>query len=128
MNKKRPFIIIFIGDTNILIALISIVLSTFPGLLEHLGFSTIPLPIFSYNIMNILLSIILLIVSYSFLKLKKWGYWAMITYSTFFLLMYIIWCLQNKHLFLSTNFMLTFIQLIFTLPTKKYFYEEKFLL
>ncbi|WP_097027133.1 hypothetical protein [Clostridium peptidivorans] len=126
MNEKRPFIIIFIGGINVLIALISILLSIFPDLLESLSFSAIPLPVFSHDIMNIVLFIILLIASYGFLKLKKWGYWTMITYSTFFLLVYIIWCLQNKHLFLSTNFMLTFIELIFILRTKKYFYEEKF--
>ncbi|MFD3157349.1 hypothetical protein ACFIJ5_10880 [Haloimpatiens sp. FM7330] len=130
MNEKKPLIILFIGGINVLIALISILLSIasslFPGFLEHLGFSIIPLPIFSHYIMQILLYIILLIASYGFLKLRKWGYWSMITYSTFFLIVYIIWGLQNKHLFLSTNFMLTFIELIFILPTKKYFYEEKF--
>ncbi|MCY6354803.1 hypothetical protein [Clostridium sp. ZS2-4] len=129
MSEKRPLIITFIGDINVLIALLSTLLSIaslFPGFLELLGFSTIPLPIFSYDIMQLLLSIILLIASYGFLKLKRWGYWTMITYSIFFLLVYIIWCLQNKQLFLSTNFMLTFIELIFILPTKKYFYEENF--
>jgi DMSO/TMAO reductase YedYZ heme-binding membrane subunit len=126
MNKNRPFIITFIGDISFLGALLSIVISLFPSFSERFGISTIPLPLFSAGIMQVLLPLILLIASYGFLRLKRWGYWTMITYSTFFLLVYIIWCLQNKHLFLSTNFMLTFMELIFILPTKKYFYEEKF--
>jgi uncharacterized membrane protein (DUF2068 family) len=123
MNKNRPFIITFIGDINVLIALVSIAL-LFPSFLEHLGFSIIPLPIFLYGIMHLLLPIILLIASYGFLKLKRWGYWLMIIYDIFFLIVYIIWYLQNKQLFLFTNFMMTFIELIFILPTKKYFYQE----
>ncbi|MCY6485445.1 hypothetical protein OW763_14015 [Clostridium aestuarii] len=130
MSKNRPFIITFIGDISFLSALLSILLSIAsllsPGFLERHNFSTIPLPIFSHHIMQILLYIILLIASYGFLKLKIWGYWLMITYNTFFLLVNIIWGLQNKQPFISTNVMMTFIELIFILPTKKYFYEENF--
>lgn len=122
MSEKRPFIVTFIGDINVLFASLSIA-SLFPGFIESFGFSTIPSPFFSNTIIPILLSIILLIVAYGFLKLKRWGYWLMITYNIFFLAVY-IWSIKNKQTYISTNIMMTVIELIFVLPTKKYFYEE----
>ncbi|KAJ49223.1 hypothetical protein BD780_000890 [Clostridium tetanomorphum] len=125
MNKNRPFIITFIGDVSFLGALLSILIALLPSFAERLEVSVIPVPFFSEGITQVLLPIILLIASYGFLKLKRWGYWLMTTYTIFFLLVNIIWYLQNKHSFHSPNFILKFIELIFILPTKKYFYEEK---
>lgn len=127
MNKNRPFIITLIGYISFLGALLSIVISLFPNFLkfsntsQQSGFHVIPLPFFSHGITQILLPIILLIASYGFLKLKTWGYWLMIIHIMFFLIVYIIWCKQNNQLFLSQNFMMTFIELAFILPTRKYF-------
>ncbi|WMJ81532.1 hypothetical protein RBU49_04590 [Clostridium sp. MB40-C1] len=125
MNKKRSLIITFIGDINFLIALLSIA-SLFPGFLERFGFSIIQLPVFSHIIMRAIMSIILLIASYGFLKLKTWGYWLMVTYNMFFLVVFIISSPLNKYLIISTNVTMTFIELIFILPTKKYFYKKPF--
>ncbi|MCX7904667.1 MAG: hypothetical protein N2486_09150 [Caloramator sp.] len=119
MSKNRPFIITFIGIISILAALLSLA-AIFPWLMEGLNITVLPLPIFMNNITSVLLSIILLIASYGFLKLKRWGYWLMITYNIF-LLAYIFF--YNKHLLISMNVIMTIIELIFILPTKKYFYE-----
>lgn len=127
MSEKRPLIVTFIGDINVLFVSLSIILSIaslFPGFLENRGFSTISSSSFFSNaIVQLLLSIILLIAAYGFLKLKKWGYWLMITYDIFFLAVY-IWSIKSKQTYISTNIMMTVIELIFVLPTKKYFYEE----
>lgn len=125
MNKNKPFIIKFIGETSFLCSLLAILILVLPNFPERFGFYVIPSPIFSNDIMQILLYIILLIASYGFLRLKRWGYWLMITCNTFSLLVYIIWSIRNKYLFLPTTFMLIFIELIFILATKKYFYENK---
>jgi hypothetical protein len=124
LSEKRPWIVTFIGDMNMLFALVSIA-SLFPGFLEGFGFYTIQSYVLSNTVIKLLLSITLLIASYGFLKLKKWGYWLMVNYNIFFLIVYIC-CLRNKQPYLSTNIMTTVIELIFVLPTKKYFYEERF--
>ncbi len=130
MNKNRPFIITLIGDISFLGALLSIVIALFPNFLkfsnstQQSGIYLIPIPFFSQGITQILLPIILLIASYGFLKLKTWGYLLMIMYTIFFLIVSIIWSLQNKQLFFSQNIIETFIQLIFILPTGKYFYKK----
>lgn len=120
MNKNRPLIITFFGYISLLAALLGIV-ALIPGFLERFNFTVIQLPIFINSITRALLSLILLIASYGFLKLKRWGYWLMIIYD-FFLVAYIAF--YNKHLIASTNVIITIIQLIFILPTKKYFYES----
>jgi hypothetical protein len=127
MNKNRPFIITLIGYISFLGALLSIVISLFPSFSERFGISIIPLPLFSAGIMQVLLPLILLIASYGFLKLKRWGYWLMIIYSMFYLVVYIIWCQQNNQLFPSQNLVMTFIELVFILPTRKYFGKKIFI-
>lgn len=124
MNKESSLIITFIGDVNFLIVLVSIA-SLFPGFLERFGFYSTQLTIFPYAMMQVLLAIILLIATYGFVKLKTWGYWLMVTYNVFFLLVFIISLIQNKYLINSTNVIITFIELMFVLPTKRYFYENK---
>lgn len=124
MIKNRPYIITFIGDISFLGALLSIIVSLVPNFSQRFGFHVIPLPFFSDGITQVLMPIILLIAAYGFLKLKRWGYWLMIIYTMCFLMVHIIWYQQNKQLVVSQNFILTFIQLIFILPTRKYFYKK----
>ena len=124
MSKKRPIIIEFIGGVSFLGALLSIVVLLFPNLLKQLGLNSITAPSFSVGIMQVLLPIILLIASYGFLRLKIWGYWLMVIYSMFFLIVFIIGLIQNEPLFASQNFIGTFITLIFLLPTKRYFNKK----
>ncbi len=71
MSEKKPGIIILIGYLGFLGAFLSIV-SLFEKFLERFGFhfTVITLPIFSNDIVQVLLTIILLITSYGYLKLK----------------------------------------------------------
>lgn len=124
MNKKRPLLITFIGDISFLLSLLSIIVGLFPHFLTQIGFYIIPLPAFPGSIIMILLPIILLIASVGFLRLKRWGYWLMVIYNIFFLALNIILWQQNIQLFLPQNFLITIIELIFIIPTKKYFDKE----
>jgi hypothetical protein len=121
MNKKRPVIITIIGDISILAALLSIGVSAFPDFFERLGFQLTSLPVYSNRVMHILLSIILIIASVGLLKLKRWGYWLMVIYNTFFLLVNVIWCLQNKQFPFSLSIIFTVIILVDILSYRKYF-------
>jgi len=121
MNEKRPLIITFIGDISFLIALLSIIIAVLQNFSVKFGFHIVPFPIFSEGIMKILLPITFLIASIGFLRLKRWGYWLMIIYNTFFLLVIIFWWLQNEQIFISMSFVSTVIALIFIIPTRKYF-------
>lgn len=126
MNIKRPFIITFIGDMCILGA-IFFLLSLFPKFAERFGvyFHSLPnylkIPGLSENIMRVLIAIILLIISYGFLKLKKWGYWLMVSINLFSLVSWFISYYENKPYFVSRNPISTIIALIFIVPTIKYF-------
>lgn len=124
MNEKRPYIVTFIGDISLLAAVLSILVILFPDILGKYGFGMVPIPIFSEGVMSILLSIILLMASLGFLRMKKWGYWLIVIYYTFFLVVNIIWFLQNKQPNLSTNFVFMAIELIFIIPTRNYFYKK----
>lgn len=98
MSNKKPLVIL-LGSINVIIALIGILLSIYPNLLDKLNFTELPLPFFSCDLIKIPLYIFLLISSYNFLKFKKWSYWAIIIYQIFFLLISTIWGIKNRQLF-----------------------------
>ena len=81
MSKDRPFIITFIGDGCILSAFLSI-LSLFTDIKPLPNYLNIPL---SDDIFQILSAIIFLIVSYGYLRLKRWGYWLLVSVNLYFL-------------------------------------------
>ena len=125
MNEKRPFIITFIGDLYFLGGLLSILALLFPNFLKPFGFYDMLSSTFLIYIMKMLLPIIVLIMSYGYLKLKWWGYWLMVIYNMVFLIIGIISLVQPNQLLFPQNILSTFIELIFILPTKKYF-DKKF--
>lgn len=121
--KENPLVVVFFGTLNLLIALFAIIVtitSVFLSL-KTLNISTLPVPLFSNTITGIILYLFLLIVSYGFLKLEKWGYWLTVAYYILFIIAYIIGFLQNKYTFIGVNIILTVVEFSFILPTKKYF-------
>ena len=126
MSEKRPAIIILIGYIGVLGALLSMV-SLLPKFLQPFGshFTVILLPIFSNDIVQVLLTIILLISSYGYLKLKIWGYWLMVINIIFFLVVNIISFQQSDQLFLCQNLITTVIELVFIVPTRRYFVKKE---
>ena len=77
--------------------------------------------------MKVLVSIFSLIMAYGYLKLEKWGYWFMITYTIYFLVVSINLSQQyNQQLFYG-NVLWSIIVLTYTLSKRKYFNMRKFL-
>lgn len=109
MSKDRPFIITFIGDGCILSALLSI-LALFTEVEPLPNYLNIPL---SNYIVQILIAIIFLIVSYGYLRIKRWSYWLILSVNLYFL---VGWIISYKQIPI-----LIIIGLIFILPTIKYF-------
>lgn len=124
MRVKNPILVTVIGDWNILSAFF-IIASCFPTpkFIGQFGFSFIPIYSISEGIIRILEVISLLIITYGFLRLKKWGYWLMITYNLFFLVISIVSILShNKQL--ASFFIPSLLALNITFPSKRYFIKE----
>lgn len=125
MKKKRPYIITVIGDLYIFGAFL-LILSIFPflgqsGIVVYSLAYFLKVPILLKNLLIIINAIILLIISYGYLKLKLWGYWSMICFYIFSLAGWIISYQQNKQQFFTQNIIMIIIGIIFTLPTIKDF-------
>lgn len=124
MRVKNPTLVRVIGDLNIL-STFFIIASFFPipKFIEQFGFSFIPIQSISEGIIRMLKAISLLIITYGFLRLKKWGYWLMITYYLFFLVVSIVSILSHNKQFASA-FIPSLLALNIIFPSKRYFIEE----
>lgn len=124
VRVKKPTLVRVIGDLNILYTFF-IIASFFPTpkFIEQSGFSFIPIHSISEGIIRILEVISLLIITYGFLRLKKWGYWLLIIYNLFFLVMSIISILSHNKQFAS-RLIPSLIALNIIFPSKRYFTEE----
>ena len=127
MRLKRPALVIFIVDLNLLNAFLMII-SFFPKpkFTEQFGIYFSNTPIFSEGVIRILMVISLLIISYGLLKLKRWGYWLMIVYNLFFLVVSMISLLkQNGQAYNTPSYITSLLGLIITFPSKRYFIKEE---
>lgn len=127
MIEKRPLIITFLGDFNILGALLLI--STFFPFMERLGFSASMPDYLNFSIISVqvargFIAIIIIIASYGYLKLKSWGYWLMVSIKLLYIIAWFISYLYNKQQYFSQYPLSTIIQLIFIVPTIKYFNKK----
>jgi len=120
MKEKRPMVVSFISDLNFLNVFLLIIL-LFPKFTKRFGVIT-PTPTFFSVAIKVLLILILLTISYGLLRLKKWGYWLMITYNMFFLVVSIIFLLKlTEQSFYHPGFIESILGLIITFPAKRYF-------
>lgn len=124
MKSQNPMLVTIIGELNILSAFF-IIASFFPApkFIAQFGFSFIPIHNFSEGIIRILEVISLLIITYGFLRLKRWGYWLMVTYNLFFLIVSIVSILSYNKQF-APFFIPSLLALNITFPSKRYFIEE----
>ena len=126
MKVQRPILVTFIGDLNLIGAFLMIV-SFFPTakFIEQFGILVIPISNFLDGTIRILSFISLLTISYGYFRLKRWGYWAMITYNLFFLVVSMIFILtQIKNSYNTQGFIQSLLGLIITFPSKRYFIKE----
>ena len=126
MSKKRPFGVTLIGYFYVFGSII-LIITLFTNSIEQYGIAVrFGLPNVPEGIMKILVSIISLIIAYGYLKLEKWGYWVMITYTIYFLVVSITLSQQyNQQLFYG-NVIWSIIVLIYTLVKRKSFNTKSF--
>lgn len=120
MREKGPAILALIGYLFVFQAFISIIL-LFPKITEQFNIYAVPLPftIFSDTITRISMAIILFIIAYGYLKLEVWGYWLMVTYLVISIAFFYFQLIEKQPL--SMNVIMMVLELIYTLPNKKYF-------
>lgn len=124
MSKKRPSGVTLIGYFYVFGSII-LIITLFTNSIEQYGIAVrFGLPNVPEGIMKILVSIISLIMAYGYLKLEKWGYWFMISYSIYFLLVSITLSQRyNQQLFYG-NVIWSIIVLIYTFNKRKYFSKK----
>lgn len=123
MKEKRPILVSYIVDLNFLNGIL-LILSLFPKLTKQFGIIT-PTPTFFNVTIKVFVILILLIISYGLLRLKRWGYWLMITYNMFFLVVSIIFSLgltgQSVY---NPSYIGPILGLILTFSAKRYYIKE----
>ncbi|MDI3310563.1 MAG: hypothetical protein QJR05_03950 [Thermoanaerobacterium sp.] len=121
MGEKRLFGITLIGYFYIFGAIVLLV-TLFTNSADEFGIAVrVGLPNIPENIVKILLVVISLVIAYGYLKLEKWGYWFMTTYSIYFLIVSLILSLQYKQQPFYGNVIWSIIVLMYTLRKRKYF-------
>lgn len=126
MKSKRPMLVTFIGDLNLLCAFL-IILPFFPvsKFIEQFGVFVIPIVDLLDATIRILSVVAMLIISYGYFRLKKWGYGLMITYNLFFLILaMILIALKIKNPYTTQGIIESLVKLILTFPSKRYFIKE----
>ncbi|MFA9397398.1 MAG: hypothetical protein ACERKV_03915 [Clostridiaceae bacterium] len=126
MGEKRPLGITLIGYFYVFGAFVLIV-TLFTNSTQQFGIAVrFGLPNIPEDIMKVLVSIISLIMAYGYLRLEKWGYWLMITYTIYFLVVSVTLSQQYKQQPFYGNVIWSIIVLIYTLIKRKYFDKKVF--
>lgn len=126
MREKRPALISFIVDLNLLNVFL-LILSFFPKpkFLERYGIYFNPTPAFLEGIIIVLMVITLLIISYGLLNLKRWSFWLMMAYNCFFLVLSILCLLKiSVHSYCTPGFIASILGIVITFPAKRYFSKK----
>ncbi|MBU3142553.1 hypothetical protein [Clostridium sp. CF012] len=125
MGKKRPLGITLIGYFYIFGAIV-LIITLFTNATEKYGIAVrVGLPNVPERLMKVLVSIIFLIIAYGYLKLKKWGWWLMIAYTIYLLVVSIILSNQYKQQLFYGNAQWSIIVLIYTLYKRSYFNKSQ---
>jgi len=126
MHEKRPLGIILIGYFYVFGAFV-LIATLFTNATQEFGIAVrFGVPNVPENIMRVLVIIISLIMAYGYLSLKKWGYWFMITYTIYFLVVSINLSQQYKHQIFYGNVTFSIMVLLYTLSKRGYFKEVKY--
>ncbi len=127
MSKSRPNIITLLGDYNILVAVL-LIISCFPIL--NVVEITVQLPGLSIpnmkqEVTRILFAVVLMAIAYGYLKLKKWGYWLLISKNFILIVAWLIYNYQHQRYLFASFSILYLVELIYAIPTFGYFYTKK---
>ncbi len=128
MVEKKPLGITLIGYFYIFGAVV-IAITLFTNAKDQFGIAVrFGVPNFPENIMRVLVSMISLIMAYGYLKLEKWGYWFMLIYTIYFLIVSITLYQQYNQQPFYGNIIWSIIVLIYTLLKRKYFNKRDYVL
>jgi uncharacterized membrane protein (DUF2068 family) len=119
-------LVTFIADLNLLVAFLGIIaLLPTAKFLEQIGIYAAPISGFLDTLIRILIVIINLSISYGYFKLKRWGYFVMLTSNLLFLVLSIIILVKpNINLYTTPSLISSALGLILTFPSKRYFIKE----
>lgn len=125
MKKDRPNIITLLGDVQILGAIL-LIASLFLSKSQTGIFVRLPFYLQVLNIPDYLFILpyagFLLIISFGYLGLKRWGYWLMLSVNMYAIITWIITYLFFRSKLNMLNPITSIICVIYILPTKRYFY------
>ena len=119
MRKKRPLGITFIGYLYIFSAISGILLMIINPTKKIEAPLRFGVSIISGNVQMLIIAIISLIINYGYLKLKKWGYWAMIIYIICYLVV-----VKSTLYFFIVNMIVSIILLVYTFTKQDYFLDK----
>jgi len=126
MDEKRPSGVTSIGYFYVFGAFI-LIITLFTNTTEPFGIAVrFGLPNVPENMMRTVVAILSLIIAYGYLRLEKWGYWLMITYSIYFLVVSIILSKQYTQQLFYGNVIWSIIVLMYTFKKRKYFNKKNF--
>jgi uncharacterized membrane protein (DUF2068 family) len=124
MSKKRPLGISFIGYFYIFGAIV-LIITLFTKQIEQYGIAVrFGLPNVPEGLMRVLVSVLSFIMAYGYLKLKKWGYFLMIIYTSYFLVVSITLSQQYKHQLFYGNVIWSIVVLTYTLKNRSYYRDS----
>ncbi len=121
MKDKRPLLITYIVDLNLLNALI-LSLSMIPVVMKLIGIIA-PTPDLSDVLTRVPMIIILIIISYGLLQLKRWGYRLMLFYQLFSLIVSVVLIVTKSPGYYSGVFF-SILGLSLILSARRYFITE----
>ncbi|WP_282137496.1 hypothetical protein [Rossellomorea aquimaris] len=88
------------------------------GMSERFGVSVVP-----ERTMRVIVAFFSLLMAYGYMRLKKWGFWLLITYSVLFgLISFILLTNEPQQPFIG-NFVFSIIVLIYTIYVKEAFFK-----
>jgi hypothetical protein len=120
MKQERPLLVTYITDLNIL-NIVLLIVSLFPKLTKRFGIITVS-PTISNVIPRVAMILVLLVVTYGLLRLKRWGFWLMLGYNMFFLIISVVSLMKGNYNI--PNFIIPILGLSLTYSAKQYFIKE----
>ncbi|MEH7513781.1 hypothetical protein V7146_13760 [Gottfriedia acidiceleris] len=124
---KKPLGISVISYFYIFGAIVLIISSVFYntstdsiGIAERFGVSNVSEPLF-----RVIVAFITLMMIFGYIRLKKWGFWFMISYSILFGSISLYLSIQHNQQPYIGNMIFTFFILFYTISVKKSFFAKK---
>lgn len=122
---KRPFGVSIIGYFYILGSIVLLFTAIFYqadvdtiGMSERFGVSVVP-----ERIMRVVVAFFSLLMAYGYMRLKKWGFWLLISYSVLFgFISFILLTNEPQQPFIG-NVVFSIIVLIYTIYVKEAFFK-----